>query len=111
MANLTGDMIGILGVLYILLFVYAKVDETKHQIFKTFLLCFTLFLTMLVPRTMSVVEDTTFASDFVVYYTWFLRVFTIYIIGYFVWSIADYYKKTDWFRRYILDGFKNKGGR
>ena len=107
---ITGSILAILGVIIILLFVYHKLDENSHQIFRTFILCFTIFLTVLVPRALFTLTKTTFSLDFVGYYTWFLRIFIIYLAGYFLYSLLDYYGKAEFFKKFFNRKFGKRGG-
>jgi len=107
---ITGSILAILGVIAILLFIYYKVDDSIHPLFRTFILCFVIFLTMLVPRALFALTKTPFSSDFATYYVWFLRIFIVYLMGYFIWSIADYYGKTEVFKSFIKGNFGKRGG-
>lgn len=107
---ITGSILAIVGVIGILLFIYSKLDQ-NHKHLKTFILLFVMYLTLVIPRALNVFIADKFSSDLVIYYVWFLRVITIYIIGYFLWSIADYYGKTSGIKNWINDKVGNKGGR
>lgn len=107
---ITGSILAIIGVIGILLFIYSKLDQT-HKHLKTFILLFVMYLTLVIPRALNVFIADKFSADLVIYYIWFLRVVTLYIIGYFVWSIFDYYGKTSGIKNWINDHVGNKGGR
>lgn len=103
------SLIGILGIIFLLLFLYYKLDES-HYILKTFIVCFTIFLAVIIPRVIFNYVFFDFSGDFLKYYMWFLRIFIIYLFGYFLWSVADYYGKTEWFKRFLKGNFGKKNG-
>lgn len=84
-----------------------KLDE-KHYLFKTFLLCFSIYLIAVIPRIIIQYVDFGFSYDILKYYLRFLWIFTIYLAGYFIYSIANYYGKLDVFKQIIKDNFGKK---
>lgn len=102
-------LLGIIAIITFLLLLAFKLDET-HKLLKTFILLISIYLALLIPRTLVVLINNDISVDLLKYYLIFVKIISWYILFYFIWSIAEYYGKTAEIRRFFKDKFGNKGG-
>lgn len=105
-----GAIVGFGLFILILLLIAYKLDDS-HKILRTLIVLITFYLILWIPKLM--INYDVGIMDISLYenYLIFLKVFSFYLLGYFIWSIADYYGKTATAKQFFKDNFGKKGGR
>jgi len=88
--------------------IYSKLDDKEHWLIKTIIILLAIYLTLFIPRFIHYNIQDIISYDFLKYYLWFIRIFTIYLFGYFIYSMVNYYGKLDWVKKIIKDNFGKK---
>lgn len=89
-------VLGILGTIFILLYFAFKLSE-EHELLKTILSLFSIFLLALIPFYLLLMEETTTTQLFYKIYIYFIWILTAYIFIYFMMKVfyflADRWKQ------------------
>lgn len=104
-------LFGIMGIIGALLYIVSQLDVKIHNILRTFIILFIIYFSAVIPRTLAFLVNNSITSDLLKYYLLFLKIFSVYLLLYFMWSILEYYGKTTDIKRFIHDKVGNKGGR